>query len=140
MKIRMIALAGAAALALSGPASASDATGWYLGVAAGPDWAGNMSVKEVAPNPNVVDFHTQNGALVTGSFGYKFHDHIRFEGEIGWTEHRVDPMTIGNFTYSGHTRDSVCHRQSLLRLGIVRQMDVLVRRRRRCRKKRHGHP
>src|SRR5580693_7513913 len=108
MKIKMIALAGAAALALAGPASASDATGWYLGVAAGPDWAGDMHVREVAPTPEKWTFTTQNAALVTGTFGYKFHDHIRLEGEIAWDDHNVNGATItvpgvGTGTYGGHT-------------------------------------
>ena len=42
MKLRMIALAGVAALALSGPAAASNATGWYLGLGAGWDHMGNV--------------------------------------------------------------------------------------------------
>ena len=42
MKIRTIALAGVAVLALSGPAAASDATGWYLGLGAGWDHMGNI--------------------------------------------------------------------------------------------------
>src|SRR3984957_5344827 len=94
MKLRMTALAGVAALALSGPASASDATGWYLGVAAGPDWAGDIHVEEVAPTPTRYQFQTENEALVAGTFGYKFHNHIRFEGEIAWDDHNVNSLTI----------------------------------------------
>ena len=37
MKIRMIALAGVAALALSGPALAGEATGWYVDLSGGYD-------------------------------------------------------------------------------------------------------
>jgi opacity protein-like surface antigen len=35
MKLRWIAMAGVAAMALSAPAFASDATGWYLGLGVG---------------------------------------------------------------------------------------------------------
>src|ERR1700734_2260829 len=42
MTIRTIALAAVAALALTGPAIASDATGWYIGVAAGYDHMGGI--------------------------------------------------------------------------------------------------
>ena len=40
MKIRSIALAGVAVLALSVPAAASDATGWYIGLGVGWDTMG----------------------------------------------------------------------------------------------------
>ena len=107
MKIRMIALAGVAALALTGPAAASDATGWYLGVAAGYDHMGNIKVRDIEETtpPTETDdiIGTKDGGLFTGTFGYKFHDHIRFEGEIGWSSHSIDTTTIYPFTYAGHT-------------------------------------
>src|SRR5690348_7403661 len=51
MKFRTIALAGVTALALCGPAAASDATGWYLGLGAGWDHLGNFRVKYEPAGP-----------------------------------------------------------------------------------------
>ena len=89
MKIRMIALAGVAALALSGPALASDATGWYVDLSGGYDHLGQVTVHDVtAVTESKVG--TDNAALVTGAWGYKFHDHLRLEGEIGWDKHNAN--------------------------------------------------
>ena len=88
MKIRMIALAGVAALALSGPALAGEATGWYVDLSGGYDHMGQFTVHN---NTTLTETKvgTDNSALVTGAWGYKFHDHIRLEGEIGWDDHDV---------------------------------------------------
>ena len=91
MKIRMMALAGVALLALAAPAAASDATGWYGDITGGWDHLGNLTIagSKVA---------TQDSALVTGAIGYRFADRIRFEGEFGWDQH--DAQTSSN----GHLR------------------------------------
>src|SRR5215469_11109550 len=91
MKIRTIALAGVAALALTGPALASDATGWYVDVSGGLDHMVPVRV-EIAPLPppapqfpaSQFKAPLNNSALVTGAWGYRFHDRIRVEGEIGY--------------------------------------------------------
>src|SRR5580698_8111088 len=97
MKIRMIALAGVAALALAGPASASDATGWYLGLGAGWDNMGNYGVHYNMGGPiNNDKYSTSDTALFVGSVGYKFNNHIRLEGEIGY-----DSRTVGREAVDG---------------------------------------
>ncbi|MGD0141820.1 MAG: outer membrane beta-barrel protein, partial [Rhizomicrobium sp.] len=102
MKIRMMALAGVAALALTGPALASDATGWYLGVTGGYDHMGQVEIRQSNPT---FDFNvkTQDSGLWTGTFGYKFDRHIRFEGEVGYNRHNLDTTVLPSGTYSGHT-------------------------------------
>ena len=85
MKIRMIALAGVAALALSGPALAGEATGWYVDLSGGYDHMGQFTSHDVASTLET-KVETDNAGLITGAWGYKFHDHIRVEGEFGWDE------------------------------------------------------
>jgi OmpA-OmpF porin, OOP family len=113
MKIRTIALAGVAALALSGPAAASDATGWYLGLGAGWDHMGQFSqvfTPQIPPNPPgtadvIFKTGTDDTALIVGSFGYRFANHIRIENEIGYDKHDLnDPLFDG---HSGITSDLI---------------------------------
>jgi opacity protein-like surface antigen len=100
MKIRMIALAGVAAVALAGPASASDATGWYLGLGAGWDHLGQ--VKELyTPGAHVIKQDTDDSALVVGSVGYRFADRVRLEAEIGWDRHDATGDAMGSGVPAG---------------------------------------
>ncbi len=102
MKIRMIALAGVAALALAGPAAASDATGWYLGLGAGWDHLGQA--KELfTPGSHVIKQDTDDSALVVGSVGYRFADRVRLEVEIGWDRHDATGDTFGSGVPAGTT-------------------------------------
>ncbi|HEY5336727.1 MAG TPA: outer membrane beta-barrel protein, partial [Rhizomicrobium sp.] len=94
MKIRMIALAGVAALALSGPAVASDATGWYLGLGAGWDHMGQFT-QGFNPGHINIKTGTQDSALIAGTFGYKFTNNLRLEDEIGYDRHAVDQTGFG---------------------------------------------
>jgi len=89
MKIRMIALAGVAALALSGPALAGEATGWYVDLSGGYDHMGQFTIHN---NASLAEqkVETDNSGLITGAWGYKFHDHVRVEGEIGWDHHDAE--------------------------------------------------
>ena len=83
MKIRMIALAGVAALALSTPAMAAE--GWYLGLGAG--WDQQTGIKATsAPLPGAFAGRTQasNAAIIAGSAGYAFGNGFRLEDEIAW--------------------------------------------------------
>src|SRR5690348_1826079 len=65
MKIRLIALAGVAALALSTPAMA--AQGWYLGLGAGWDQQTDLKFRSV-PSPTSTQIaKSKAGALVAGS-------------------------------------------------------------------------
>src|ERR1700759_2405326 len=97
MKIRMIALAGVAALALTGSAVASDATGWYLGLGAGWDHMGNFTQHFSGPTTGTFKADTDDSALVIGAVGYRFTNHIRLEDEIGYDRHDVkDPLFTGH--------------------------------------------
>ncbi len=87
MKIRMIALAGVAVVALAGPAAASNITGWYLGLGAGWDHMGNVEAKftpKSAGTAQSVKMGTNDGALILGAFGYRFPNRLRIEDEIGY--------------------------------------------------------
>ena len=105
MKIRTIALAGVAALFLAGTAHASDATGWYLGVAGGWDFLNGVNLKTTT-GPVTTDnsFKSDNSYIVTGAFGYRFRNHLRFELEAGYSPHDFKDTTIGTATYGGHDR------------------------------------
>ncbi|MGA7714099.1 MAG: OmpA family protein [Rhizomicrobium sp.] len=98
MKIRSIALAGAAVLALSVPAAASDATGWYVGLGIGWDTMSKYSevfTPNTGPAP-VVTFKVKpdGTALFIGSFGYRFDSHFRIEDEIGYDSHTTSGGTL----------------------------------------------
>ncbi len=101
MKIRMIALAGVAVLALGGQAAASDAHGWYLGLGAGWDHMGNVEAKftPIGGGAGGTQFkvNTDDSALIVGSFGYRFENRIRLEAEIGYAPHDVNAAG-----FSGH--------------------------------------
>lgn len=86
MKMRMIALAGVAALAISSPALASDATGWYVDLSGGYDHMGQYTAQNKTLDTEQ-KIATDNAGLITGAWGYKFHDHLRLEGEIGYDDH-----------------------------------------------------
>jgi len=90
MKIRTIALAGVAALALCGPAAASDAIGWYAGLGAGWDHLGNLEVnfKPGPPGP-AETLNTSNSGLFMGNIGYRLANRVRFEVEVGYDRHDV---------------------------------------------------
>lgn len=105
MKIRAMALAGVAAMVLAGSAHASDATGWYLGVAGGWDYMNSVNL-ETSTGGVVTNnqFKSSDSYLVTGSFGYRFRDHLRLELEAGYSPHDFKDTTIDDATYDGHDR------------------------------------
>ena len=92
MKLRSIALAGAAVMALSAPAAASTYTGWYLGLGVGygyPELMGTSTympsgTKHVSYDPDALGFV---------SAGYKWDSNIRTEIELGYKGHSTDPDT-----------------------------------------------
>ena len=86
MKLRSIALAGAAALAISFPAAASDATGWYFGLGVGWDMPSKVTA-EFTPGPVDLKFSADDSALFIGTFGYRFNNRFRIENEIGYVTH-----------------------------------------------------
>jgi hypothetical protein len=99
MKIRMIALAGVAALALSTPAMAAE--GWYLGLGGG--WDGQSSIKATSQvNTNFFGSSKSGGAaIVAGTVGYAWDNGLRLEDEIAWTGHDLTGLTGPLVTAAG---------------------------------------
>ncbi len=88
MKIRMLALAGVAAVALSAPAHAGD--GWYLGLGAGYDSMSSIHTSSVTIPTQTFSTKTQAGAIIAGSFGYGWTSGLRIEDEIAYNSHSVN--------------------------------------------------
>ena len=93
MKIRMLALAGVAAVALSAPAHAAT-EGWYLGLAGGYDNMPNVRAHS-GPFPalGVVNMSNSDSGIGALAFGYSWAGGFRIENEIAYTEH--DASTAG---------------------------------------------
>ena len=86
MKIRMLALAGVAAVAFSAPAFAAT-EGWYLGLAGGYDQMPSVKVKS-APFPSTFSrVGNSDSGIGMASFGYSWASGFRLENEISYTEH-----------------------------------------------------
>jgi OmpA-OmpF porin, OOP family len=81
MKLRSIALAGAALAALSAPAMASDYTGWYLGAGIGYSDPLLVHVSSPAGTAKIAYNADVLGVL---SAGYKWDYNIRTEIELGY--------------------------------------------------------
>jgi len=100
MKIRLLALAGVAAVALSTPALAGD--GWYLGLGAGWDHQNSMRFQPqspLTPPPAPIYGKSSDSALIAGAFGYKFDNGIRLEWEDSYASHDF----TGNISGSSST-------------------------------------
>lgn len=103
MNTRSILLAGAAFLALSGPASAG--TGLYLGLGAGWDNQNNIGVIQLTPPLGTGQVQTNDGVIFAGTLGYKLpYFPIRLEFESGYDWHSVNNFTTGGASYAagGH--------------------------------------
>ena len=86
MNIRMLALAGVAAVALAAPAHAGD--GWYLGLGGGYDSMSSIHTSS-ATGPTSFDTKTQAGGIFAGTFGYGWASGLRIEDEIAYDSHSV---------------------------------------------------
>ena len=95
MRIRSIALAGAALLVFAGSASASDNGGWYLGLGAGYDQLGSVRMQS-ATAPFVGSGRTSysGNAIYLGSAGYKWDSGLRIELELGFDQHDASKLAI----------------------------------------------
>src|ERR1700761_2409142 len=95
MKIRMIALAGVAALALSAPAMAAD-DGWYLGLGGGWDQQNGLKASSV-PSPALFAGRTQasTAAIIAGTIGYSWNG-LRLEDEIAWDGQDLTGYAVGS--------------------------------------------
>jgi len=97
MKLRTLALASVAALALSVPAMANGVTGWYLGLEAG--WAAmqDLDAHATVPyTPGTYDtkLEADGGFLVGGMFGYRFDNNFRLEDEIAYASNDVKDTNV----------------------------------------------
>ena len=86
MKLRSIALAGAAVLALSTPALAS-VPGWYLGLGVGYDQLTSVNATLQTSPPIAGTISYSGNAIYTGSAGYKWDSGVRLELELGYDSH-----------------------------------------------------
>jgi len=91
MKIRSILLAGATVLAVTTPALASDAVGWYLGLGAGWDTMELAHYNNPNSTPPVaIKLPYHDDVLGIGALGYKWGDSgFRTELELGYEQRGV---------------------------------------------------
>lgn len=102
MKIRSTALSCAALLALSGlawtgQASAGEARGPYVGIAAGWDGLDTVRIDVSGAQWQRKYLSTDDNAIALVDAGYRFDNHWRLEGEFNYTYHNA-----GKGEFSGH--------------------------------------
>jgi OmpA-OmpF porin, OOP family len=102
MKLRSMVMACAATVALCGVALASDATGWYVGFGGGYDILQKQSVGLFGTKTADIKVKFDGAAAIVGSAGYRFTDHIRLEGELGYTIHHADYGYSKTLAVRGH--------------------------------------
>lgn len=98
MKLRMVVLAGAAALFVS-PALAGD--GWYLGLGAGWDHLRDPKIVGSGIDGKLA---SKDSAIFGATVGYKFDAPLRVEFETAWDRHGTGDFQSGgaSFPSSGH--------------------------------------
>jgi OOP family OmpA-OmpF porin len=97
MRIRLLAIAGAAAMVLSTPAMA--ATGWYLGLDAGLDHGTGVGfTSPFTSPPSSISAKNGDDAIVAGSLGYKWNIGLRIEMEAAYTSHSFVSSTVNSST------------------------------------------
>jgi opacity protein-like surface antigen len=103
MTLRNAVLAGAALLALTGPATAGQ--GFYVGLGAGWSDQNNIRLDELSPPPATGEVSTNDGAIVAGTLGFKLPMFpVRLEFESGYNFHSVSQFESGGVAAgaSGH--------------------------------------
>ncbi|MGZ5937084.1 MAG: outer membrane protein, partial [Rhizomicrobium sp.] len=93
MKLRSIALAGAAVFALSTPALAA-APGWYLGLAVGYDQLTSVKGQLLSTPPFSGEMSYSGNAIYMGSAGYKWDSGVRLELELGYDNHDASKLHL----------------------------------------------
>src|ERR1700687_1338237 len=94
MKLRSIALAGVAVIALSTPAMAGP-PGWYLGLGAGYDSLSTFGARDShLPAPNLAKLSYSSSGLGIVFGGYNWGNGFRFEGELGYSAHDISKMIL----------------------------------------------
>ena len=103
MKLRSIALASVAVIALSTPAVAGGPPGWYLGLGAGYDSLTTVAGHDATPV--AVKQSYSGDALYLATIGYNWgswgdwDNQIRMEAEIGFDQHDASKSVFfGTFT------------------------------------------
>ncbi|MEP6829388.1 MAG: outer membrane beta-barrel protein, partial [Rhizomicrobium sp.] len=86
MNIRMLALAGVAAVALSAPAHAAT-EGWYLGLGGGYDQMTSVKAQSAPFPANFTRVGNSDSGIGMASFGYSWASGFRLENEISYTSH-----------------------------------------------------
>ena len=87
MRLRTIALAGVAAVALSSPAWAQN-PGWYLGFDAGYDHLDPIHTHfEGTPDADDINVGFKDNPIFIVNGGYKYESGLRIEGEIAFSWH-----------------------------------------------------
>src|SRR5579862_7487 len=94
MKIRLAALAGVAALALSTPAMAAD--GWYVGLGGGWDNQDNINAHSTSGTTIPGKLSSSGSGIIAGAFGYSFGDGLRVEMEDAYTSHSFSGANGGS--------------------------------------------
>src|SRR3569833_631010 len=87
MKIRLIALAGVAAMALASPAMAAE--GWYLGLSAGLATQDSVKYASTLVPATTGRIGIDSGGIVALQTGYKFENNLRLELESSYSWHDV---------------------------------------------------
>ena len=105
MKIRMLAMAGVAALALSTPAMAAD--GWYLGLGGGWDNQLGINARSNGGTGAATKINSQDSAIGAVSVGYKWAEGWRLENELAFTQHDLSLNGTGAFPGRGLGMDAL---------------------------------
>ena len=109
MKLRTLALAGAAMMAMSLPAMASDTTGWYVGLGAGWAKMGDFTANITTPFATTLTGTTKvpysvepkDGFVVLGAVGYRFADRLRVENEVSYSQNDLNGLYGGTSYFTG---------------------------------------
>src|SRR5258708_4509058 len=99
MKLRPMALAGTAILALSTPALAQN-PGWYLGLGVGYDQLESVQSRTNTNPPSNVSTSYLGDAIYLGSAGYKWDSGIRLELELGFDAHDASKSVASGSTFT----------------------------------------
>ena len=124
MRLRSIALAGAALISLCGPAAAGQ--GWYIGAEVGKSRP--VDTKWKFPElPSVTgNVNADSSVLFGGVVGFKIPDGLRIEFEASHVSYDFDPVTIGNsaFSASGDLSETILFGNLIYDLPIARRWAV----------------
>ncbi|NOT38962.1 MAG: OmpA family protein [Alphaproteobacteria bacterium] len=98
MRLQRTLLAGAAAIALTSHANASELRGTYAAIEGGAGWVGSERFSQITATGGVIgasatydaDFDT--GWAIFGSLGYAFGNNMRAELELGYRQNEIESL------------------------------------------------